>query len=79
MERGTKKVYICNVLVLTVYINYVLFFKYLFCLRNFPTAQNVARRQAEQKEKLDRGEVLYEPKTRFGTTFIIIINQILNS
>jgi len=33
--------------------------------KNFPSSSNIARRQAEQKEKLDRGEVLYEPKTRF--------------
>ncbi|XP_046463695.1 nuclear fragile X mental retardation-interacting protein 1-like isoform X1 [Daphnia pulex] len=32
----------------------------------FPSTANVARRQAEQKEKLERGEVLYEPKKRFA-------------
>jgi len=32
--------------------------------KNFPSSTNIARRQAAQKEKLDRGEVLYEPKKR---------------
>lgn len=35
----------------------------------FPSTANVARRQAEQKERLERGEVLYEPKKRFGMRF----------
>jgi len=33
--------------------------------KRFPSASNIARRMAEQKEKLDRGEVLFEPKNRF--------------
>jgi hypothetical protein len=37
-----------------------------FLFSRFPSTANVARRQAEQKEKLERGEVLYEPKKRFG-------------
>ena len=35
------------------------------CCRNFPSVANVVRRQEEQKEKLDRGEVLYAPKKKF--------------
>lgn len=32
----------------------------------FPSTTNVARRQAEQKERLERGELLYEPKKKFA-------------
>ncbi|XP_057366200.1 FMR1-interacting protein NUFIP1-like [Daphnia carinata] len=33
----------------------------------FPSTANVARRQAEQKERLERGELLYEPKKKFAS------------
>ena len=48
---------------------------HLFAFRRFPTASNIARRMAEQKEKLDRGEVLFEPKNRFekSTVFLKIL------
>ena len=39
---------------------------HIFFPRRFPSSTNIALRQAEQKEKSERGEVLYEPKKKFG-------------
>jgi len=44
----------------------------IFQCRNFPSSTNIARRQAAQKEKLDRGEVLYEPKKRLERSIVLI-------
>jgi hypothetical protein len=40
--------------------------KHILLCRLYPTKEHVARRQAEQEEKLKRGERLGENKNRFG-------------
>ncbi|GFG37398.1 hypothetical protein Cfor_05616 [Coptotermes formosanus] len=42
--------------------------------RLYPTKENVARRQAEQEEKLNRGERLGENKNRFGRNSVSFIS-----